>query len=97
MKLDEIRKLCDETTPGPWGSDRLVLGCEDFAATGPLHVDKASALADCRFIAAARDLMPKLLAVAEAADDRIAGAIDMGVNPDYFQPFFDALAALEAS
>lgn len=40
--------------------------------------------------------MEKLLAVVEASEERISGAIDMGVNPDYFESFHKALAALEA-
>lgn len=96
MKLSELKKLCDEATPGPWksytepfkemheavsafdqahargvGPETSYVwlpdpdgGCDIFTAltgNGPRSPKNAA------FIAAARTMLPKLIAVAEAS------------------------------
>lgn len=71
MKLEEIQKLCDEATPGPWRWDYT--GSSDYWLTS--NDERIDGLWDRhdfnehnrQFIAASRDLLPKLLAVAWAA------------------------------
>jgi hypothetical protein len=116
MKLEEIKRLCEAATPGPWrvteypkeewGPSDTIEGdihgatqawertiCDDTQ-----YYPTAPGLADVRFIAAARDLVPKLLAVAEAAESIQHNAecswdpCDCGVKD-----LRTALAALEAS
>jgi hypothetical protein len=87
VTLEEIRRLCEAATPGPWYDD---VGIKEpcvidltadlaeslprrFFAQGPEHRENADALKDARFIAAARELVPKLLAVAGAARDLLNG------------------------
>lgn len=98
MKLEDIRKLCDEATAGPWGmdwhnDDRTTR--DIWRALGPIVDGKARAQADAAFIAMARTALPKLLAVAEAAREAAerTDSSDMGWVLDGVR---DALAALEA-
>jgi hypothetical protein len=63
MTLDELQLLCDEATPGPWGSVGFA-GSENGITNDPGH---PSTWEDARFIAAARTYLPMLLAVAQAA------------------------------
>ncbi len=67
--LEEIKKRCDEATPGPWksyvegreemsGSDFIMTGGEDIYLTG-------ATVADQDFIAHARQDIPKLVAEVE--------------------------------
>lgn len=72
MKLEDIKKLCDEATPGPWvavdgGIDFLLGGDERPVPLirDPMLIAKNTNL---QFIAMARTVLPKLLAVAEAAN-----------------------------
>ncbi len=77
MKLDELKRLVEAATPGPWefretkdsGGIRFVV-----APNAPRSTDGLEFIpADCshgyngRFIAAARNHISKLIAVAEAA------------------------------
>lgn len=61
MKLEELKKLCDETTIEVKDNDlcitRLLSG----------HYNQV----DVEFIAAARTMMPKLIAIAEAATELV--------------------------
>lgn len=84
MKLEEIRAMLAEITPGPWKYDMGNWEVEGprperhticsmtpddrhsgFGENSPQN--PVSSMADGAFIAMARELMPKLLAVAEAA------------------------------
>lgn len=88
MKLEEIEKLCDEATAGPWefrskdGDESSSEYCGTYSV-GPDDVEDynnwiiddtkyyntaPSRIEDAKFIAASRELMPKLLAVAKAAE-----------------------------
>lgn len=90
LKLEDLKRLCDEATPGPWpnnGKPWQVDHLTGFADLGPVHVN------DCAFIAAARTYMPKLLAVAEAAKAHLWSQDHMIFNDDQLR---EALAALEA-
>lgn len=61
MKLSDLKRLCDSATPGPWSS---------VASANIRNADDEwlpATKADEQFIAAARNLMPKLFRVAEAA------------------------------
>lgn len=83
MKLEELKKLCQDITPGPWKYDWGNWEVEGpppnrypicsmtpdnrrapFHGQAQNHVDSG---ADGEFIAAARNMLPKLIAVAEAA------------------------------
>jgi hypothetical protein len=75
VRLSDIAKLCEEATPGPW---RYLPDTEAVYASiqGPTLSDTVCSWrydtygkekADASFIAASRTLLPKLLAVAEAA------------------------------
>lgn len=80
MKLEDIRKLCDAATPGPWlesygydggGYPRAFCPACEADSSGESQAEK-----DAAFIAAARTLVPKLVAVAEAAKD-----LGLGLTP----------------
>lgn len=77
MKLSELKKLCDAAAPGPWefratehsGGIKFVV-----APNAPRNANGTEFIpADCshsfngRFIAASREMVPLLIAVAEAA------------------------------
>jgi hypothetical protein len=108
MRLKEIKYLCDATPAGPWsvvskGDEIFVVGPEpellpicalsiyarEFALGQPQPGVRSAA-----FIAAARDLLPKLLDVVEAAKGlRWRGSEEF--NPEVIR-FSDALDALES-
>lgn len=109
MKLEEIKKLIDAATPGPWlahyetGLNPMVItlieasGGQNFGE----RICGSDKFTNMEFIAASRTLMPKLLAVAEAAAE--IAIPDMGCGPEdecpKCSPFFKlskAFAALEA-
>lgn len=118
MKLEEIKKLIEAATPGPWELTEAPDWEKADECCDPLYTIDAPALAptkengwtgptlielksyyptapkrveDARFIAASRTLMPKLLAVAEAAY-----AVNELSNFKTMGELDDALAALEA-
>lgn len=116
MTLEEIRKLVDAATPGPWDEDvgqrdpipilqefykenGLPPSVKQFFPIGPESTLESQADADARFIAASRDLVPRLLAVAEAAQQLICGMNSIGTK-DYVRACADkldnALADLES-
>jgi hypothetical protein len=69
MNLEELKKLCDEATPGPWSP---VIGfCADGYSTLLPRADEEEPMTghDKRFIAAAREAMPKLLELWEAVKE----------------------------
>lgn len=128
MKLEDIGKLCEQATSGPWHQYDVFLGYgpngNDWQGAriiaGPRRENYwdgpsdqnicanydyeeggvCSTPADARFIAAARDLVPKLLAVAEAAKDVLDAfeeALKHGVvKGSPFARLGETLAALEA-
>lgn len=71
MKLEKIEKLCAEATPGPWEADkqycRVQLKNDPYGLIAWADDGGFCRGEDVFFIAAARTLMPKLLAVAKAA------------------------------
>lgn len=90
MKLDEIEKLCNEATPGPWLGDYIPLQAIrilDYSDNMSKNIE---------FIAAARMLMPKLLKVAKAANL----FIEIENDPDLYlleEKSFEAQEALQKS
>ena len=102
MKLEEIKKLCDEATPGPWVrhetySDVWFLG-EKIMGNNKTIVyqndgHNAGKEEDIKFIAASRTLIPKLLAVAEAAKKYMH--IDHFMTPEAGVSLRNALEDLE--
>lgn len=70
MTLDELEKLCNEATPGPWrvaSGDWRVVNFNHYPVCGTSNVigdDESNA----DFIAAARTYLPKLIDVAKAAE-----------------------------
>lgn len=75
MKLEDIKRICEAATPGPWprAFSRFDEGDGGAAAIGPIirnddeDEEDGQAQADQDFIAMARTVLPKLLKVAEAA------------------------------
>ncbi len=79
MKLQELKRLCDAATPGPWSvghpmheDDELitVLDPEGSSLFGDMCVGMEKNEADvdtARFIAASRNYMPMLLEIARCA------------------------------
>ena len=73
MKLDEIEKLIEAASPGPWeyiGRDGGALNCVDVWRSGRVTVERTQSdpvdRANAAFIAASRTLMPRLLKVVRA-------------------------------
>ncbi len=71
MTLDELKKLCEEATPGPWWTSSACVESSQVNVadcfTGLSDRDMPEVEANATFIAAAREALPKLIAVAEAA------------------------------
>ena len=89
MTLDEIKRITTAATPGPWL--REIHGTQEGSfdlATGPWHdqrqEDNNKSTQDAAFIAMARTVLPKLIAVAEAAQKIW--------SPEYERGGHDALA-----
>ena len=84
MKLDEIRKLIDAATPGPWVVYQEKVGDLRHvqAKFDPENDDSFPALDcyphDAAFIAASRTLLPRLLAVAQMVEEFANGKLDYG-------------------
>lgn len=104
MKLDDIRRICEAATPGPWRAEvnGTPDGSFDFAA-GPWHDQtKGStdgAAEDAVFIAMARTMLPKLQKVAEAARDLKCACVGLtyhGGHTNSCIALREALAALES-
>lgn len=91
QERDELRRLCEAATPGPWNVKRLVDNhgvpystlCEVWAFVDPnvcsLWANRGTNLSDANFIAAAREAIPRLLDVideAHAEIDRLQALID---------------------
>lgn len=109
MTLDEIRKLIDAATPGPWqddGESESWTEDQGYASSwvetpkgawrqyGPdTGSDMCQQRNDARFIAAARTLLPALLEVAQGAKD-FSDTWEM--KDSSYTPLAKALAALEA-
>lgn len=77
MKLEEIEKLCEEATPGPWEWTGYIVENEEkriVTTDGSYNEDRThNQKADGEFIASSRVLLPKLLSVAKAAKDVAQG------------------------
>lgn len=69
MKLPDIRALIEAATPGPWVKSNE-LGSDSIGPVSGNYAGADASEEDIRFILASRDLLPKLLAVAEAAEAR---------------------------
>lgn len=107
MKLEELKKLVEAATPGPW-TWRLVDGiCNKYLDEGAIVIegDACSNIdpANCRLIAASRTMLPKLIAVVEAlkaermAVDRAEKGHTAGFDvADAMEATDNALSALEA-
>lgn len=95
MKIEEIRKLCDAAAPGPWSMARSgTCGAQATYRLSASFTDRGGMRRqDAEFCAAARELMPKLLAVAEAAKLVASEFEDIATESGLLA----AIAALEAS
>lgn len=100
MTLDELQKLCDELTPGPW-EPVATQYCEEpygIHATMTFVIPCSPSInaSDHEHVAAMRDVFPKLIAVARAAKTFVyyyqAGCVSYDCET---KPLEDALAALE--
>lgn len=107
MKLEDLKRLCDEATPGPWAdiSNNRDIDAMVIWSTGPEDELKHYATyqectnADAAFIAAARTYLPKLIAAAEAAKKFRNSDPAHVYSTEYYdarEELDDALAALEA-
>lgn len=104
MKLDQIRALIEAATPGPWHDDPVndkVWVDQENAFEGNSTVCEVSGLGigncNLRFIAASRDLMPKLLRVAEAAKLVLhADCPGMKTAQERRDDLFEAILAVES-
>lgn len=72
MKLDAIRRLIDEATPGPWTAVHSYVRFPCYRSPmgyDEMQVDNCDGLCSptARFIAAARTLMPKAIAAVDEA------------------------------
>lgn len=72
MTLEEIEKLCNEATPGPWKLDvfpKRGPECElRYSLDGPLGYSGYYEMSDAQLICALRNKAEKLIAVAKAAE-----------------------------
>ena len=94
MSLDELEKLCNEATsytPVAWGSIQAAqpspLGrAISWYAVGPFHDlnneewNIVAAKKDAAFIAASRDMIPKLIAVVRAAKKSVTNIDENHIN-----------------
>lgn len=104
MKLEEIRKLIDAATPGPWVRHTRLCGGYSYQvlnATGGILLETTSyggMSEDAALIAASRTLLPKLLAVAEAAQSVCEPSlwVEGEISTRLRKRLTYALAALEA-
>lgn len=85
MKLSDIRKLIDNAMPGPWEyGNQGVWNMEiDGDGNSPCSVAEYVSEKDGRLIAASRTLLPKLLAVAEAAEASCKELLEAHENDPY--------------
>lgn len=79
MTLEELKELCEAAAPGPWttasdedvedciGPHAFLFGPETLDTEGYYYSPERYRVEDAKFIAAAREYMPKLIAVAKAA------------------------------
>jgi hypothetical protein len=88
MTLDELQRLCDKATPGPWNVN-AEYGTTIWAQAKPAHDYDDND--DAHFITAARLYLPKLIAVARAAK----AATEDWYFDDSYKDLCVALAALE--
>ncbi len=114
MKLSDLKKLCDDATPGPWKASDEILGAVTYMDPKynletnifGLDIDDYAITRhkpDAEFIAVARTMLPKLIAVAEAAKrcDENAKYIDLEsrfyeIDIQVFLRLNEALEALES-
>lgn len=101
-ELAEARALCEAATPGPWRIGtcqsgkvcwcRIVLGPD---AESCIVSDGSAGVSDARFIAAARSLVPRLLAEVDRLRDRVRTIADEAFGPLPVQTADEALTAIE--
>lgn len=107
MKLDEIRKLLETSTPGPWASDkdgtlykpgsRSIMDVQTGRYRHLPVVERP--VEDAQLIVAMRSMAPKMLAVCEASHwllGALSRADDQHEIASHEQTLREALAALEA-
>lgn len=104
MKLEEIKALIEAATPGPWEAN----GTGAYVAMMSIFDDKIRKYVsapqtgmcvsdgDIAFIAASRTLLPKLLAVAEAAKAYVKAFTEPSTECLSVETIAAALAALES-
>ena len=96
MKLEDLKRLCEEATPGPWGltsPGSYIVICPVVYSYRDDDNPYARNGADRAFIAAARTMLPRLIAVAEAA--RVLSPIVCRDTPEWWA-LEKSIAALEA-
>lgn len=86
MKFEEIEKLCNEAMPGPWHfneADRVICNFNfaNFNIARIPHrnfdcpISHSQFIGNGKFMAASRELIPKLLGVAKAAQNAFDGML----------------------
>lgn len=101
MKIEEIRKLVDAATPGPWKSNLEPMFDKIWyeVRLGGKIVAKTREESNSEFIAATRTLIPLLLDVVEKAEGLINPSLAENKPEDHGQRRFmldQALKTLEA-
>ena len=78
MTLDDIEKLIAAATPAPWEyieRDGGAINCVDVWRSGRVTVERTQSdpvdRANAAFIAASRELVPRLLKIAQLVKDRL--------------------------
>ena len=100
MTPAELRRLEQAATPAPWAKDAPMLGQHDERFVGMLphgdgyrYVMAAPDAATAELIAAARDALPALLDVVEAAQDVVDWAARQKGTPVLTKPLVGRLRA----
>ena len=98
MKLEEFEKLEQAATPGPWGLDWFKdhrANRELWRAEGPIVTSREQAVADSEFVAAAREMVPRMIKALKAAKDLMSLWGDYGWPSKTCDKLRDGLAQLE--
>lgn len=108
MKLEDLKKLSEKTTPGPWYVEtptgfirsrtekRKPNGMVSGTAIVAIGQFNTEIQPDDAFIAAARTMLPRLIAVAEAAMDYQDEINETDASNENYERMRTALASLEA-
>lgn len=95
MKLEELEALEKGATPGPWLRVAYTKSDQGFVMMLTGGKDSYEAEQNARFVAASRAYMPKLIAVAEAAQTLLSSCCEGNRDLHGMLELEDALKKLE--